>query len=69
MLLPTDSGWCAEVVGDHFPEPIPALTMLKKFGLPDDILTWPVSRLSTGEKQRLALTHLLFAQTRHHASG
>jgi ABC-type multidrug transport system ATPase subunit len=28
-------------------------------GLPSDILTWPVSRLSTGEKQRLALTRVL----------
>jgi putative ABC transport system ATP-binding protein len=57
--LPTDSGWWADVVGDHFSEPDHALDLLKKLGLPDDILTWPVSRLSTGEKQRLALTRVL----------
>ena len=57
--LPTDSGWWAEVVGDHFSEPGHALDLLKKMRLPDDILTWPVARLSTGEKQRLALTRVL----------
>jgi ABC-type iron transport system FetAB ATPase subunit len=57
--LPTDSGWWTDVVGDHFSEPDHALDLLKRLGLPSDILTWPVSRLSTGEKQRLALTRVL----------
>ncbi len=57
--LPTDSGWWAEFVGGHFPEPDQARDLLERLGLPDDILTWPVSRLSTGEKQRLALTRVL----------
>jgi len=57
--LPTDSGWWADHVGGHFSEPDQALILLTKFGLPDDILTWPISQLSTGEKQRLALTRVL----------
>jgi ABC-type iron transport system FetAB ATPase subunit len=37
---------------------------LTGLGLTQDILTWPVSRLSSGERQRLALLRLLENQPR-----
>lgn len=53
MLIPAESPWWADQVGEHFgaiaPEQLPAL------GLDPQALTWQVSRLSSGEKQRLAL--------------
>jgi len=57
--LPADSGWWTEIVGDHFSNPETALPLLTRLQLPDDVLTWPISRLSTGEKQRLALARVL----------
>ena len=57
--LPAESGWWAETVGAHFPDPDAALVLLNRLLLPSDVLTWPVSRLSTGEKQRLALARVL----------
>jgi putative ABC transport system ATP-binding protein len=57
--LPADSGWWMETVGEHFPDPDLALLLLVRLKLPDDVLTWPIARLSTGEKQRLALARVL----------
>lgn len=62
MLLPSDSAWWFERVGDHF---LPSNSssefsdLLRQFGLPPEILSWQPSRLSTGEKQRLALLRAL----------
>ncbi len=57
-LVPAESGWWAARVGAHFhpaPDPAPVLSAL---GLPD-ALGWEVARLSTGERQRLALARAL----------
>lgn len=59
-LVPAESGWWADGVADHFvPEP-DISEPLKDVGLPD-ALDWQVSRLSTGERQRLALVRALQA--------
>jgi ABC-type multidrug transport system ATPase subunit len=56
-LLPAESSWWLDTVGEHFP------SFDKKWfhalGFDTDVLTWDVSRLSTGERQRLALLRLL----------
>ncbi len=53
MLVPADSQWWADRVGDHFAAIDPA--DLSALGFEPQVLDWPVSRLSSGEKQRLAL--------------
>jgi ABC-type iron transport system FetAB ATPase subunit len=54
----TEAGWWADGVGAHFPDAAAARPLLADLGLPD-ALAWPVSRLSTGERQRLALARAL----------
>lgn len=68
-LLPADSGWWTDRVGDHFAaaanangrradnQPLPQL--LARLGFHTDVLDWDIQRLSTGERQRLALARLL----------
>jgi ABC-type iron transport system FetAB ATPase subunit len=56
-LLPSESRWWSDVVGDHFAAS--DASALNRLGFDADILTWPVSRLSSGERQRLALLRLL----------
>lgn len=63
-MLPTDSVWWYDDVAAHFkPSGGKKKTFLEemceKVGLPPSIATWQVSRLSTGEKQRLALLRSL----------
>jgi len=52
-------GWWADHVGDHFADTDAARPLIEALGLKDDAFGWPVSRLSTGEGQRLALARLL----------
>jgi phosphate-transporting ATPase len=59
MYLPTEPGWWSERVCDHFEDLEAARTLLARLRLPDDALDWAVARLSTGERQRLALLRLL----------
>ena len=60
-LLPAESFWWYDRVRDHFPaRHDPQLLDRLGFGL--DVLDWQVSRLSTGERQRLALARLLTLQ-------
>ncbi|MDH5179153.1 MAG: ATP-binding cassette domain-containing protein [Gammaproteobacteria bacterium] len=59
-LLPAESFWWSDRVGDHFP-PL-SDEQLRWFGRLDldrAVLDWQVSRCSTGERQRLALLRLL----------
>jgi len=56
-LLPPESSWWLPRVADHFHAG--ALLPLAEVGLADAILDQPVARLSSGEKQRLALLRLL----------
>ncbi|WFM70130.1 ATP-binding cassette domain-containing protein [Halomonas sp. CKK8] len=53
MLVPAESQWWADSVGEHMPQAAPA--DLEALGFTSEVLAWQVSRLSSGEKQRLAL--------------
>ncbi len=64
--LPAESAWWADRVGEHHPRWSPEQTAargvdprLEALGFGPDVLQWPVARLSTGERQRLALARLL----------
>jgi ABC-type iron transport system FetAB ATPase subunit len=59
-MLPAESGWWHESVGEHFgrPDEMPE-HRLQELGFGREVLSWRVQRLSTGEKQRLALLRLL----------
>lgn len=59
-----ESGWWADRVGDHFTDAGRAADGAESFGLPRDAMDWPVARLSTGERQRLALLRALEGQPR-----
>ena len=56
-LLPPESSWWLPLVRDHFFNGMPV--PLDHIGLPASILDQPVARLSSGERQRLALMRLL----------
>lgn len=57
-LLTSESKWWHESVGQHFKSS--ALNLLSDLGFPgESVLSWKISRLSSGEKQRLALARLL----------
>ena len=57
--VPAESGWWADTVGAHFPDPGACRALLAELRLPMDALEWPVARLSSGERQRLALARAL----------
>ena len=60
-LLPAEAFWWYDRVGDHFPTALdPGL--LDRLGFGPEVLDWQVARLSTGERQRLALARLLAHQ-------
>ena len=56
VYVPAEAGWWADRVDGHFPEPDLAAPLMVQLGLTEEALGWQVARLSTGEKQRLALT-------------
>lgn len=56
-LLPANSQWWSDRVGDHFRTP--ATAALSALDLPPEAMDWPVARLSSGERQRLAVLRLL----------
>jgi len=55
--LPSESAWWFESVGEHLNGVAPE--WLRDLGFEEDVLDWRVSRLSSGERQRLALIRLL----------
>jgi putative ABC transport system ATP-binding protein len=57
--VPAESGWWGDTVGAHFPDPNGCRALLAELRLAADVLDWPVTRLSTGERQRLALARAL----------
>lgn len=59
-LLPPESVWWLPRVGDHFHGDLPV--RMDNIGLGNDMLARHVIRLSSGEKQRLALMRLLSNQ-------
>jgi putative ABC transport system ATP-binding protein len=54
-----ESGWWSEAVADHFTDLEAARTLARRLELKPELLDGPVLRLSTGEKQRLALVRAL----------
>ncbi len=62
--LAAAAGWWADTVGAHFTDREKVLELLPRLNLVPDSLGWPVSRLSTGERQRLALARLLLVGPR-----
>jgi ABC-type multidrug transport system ATPase subunit len=57
-LVPAESGWWADRVRDHFPPNLDATKLLAKLGL-GDAIEWDITRLSSGERQRLAIARAL----------
>ncbi len=57
-MIPAEPLWWYNSVGDHFKAVVHAESFkeeLGAIGFSEDVMQWQVSRLSTGEKQRLAL--------------
>ena len=57
--VPAEPGWWADTVGEHFGEWTAALAFLRDLGFPEETKAWPITRLSTGERLRLALARAL----------
>lgn len=64
VYLPSESGWWADGVAAHFPDGEAALSVFSRLGLETDAIDWEVSRLSTGERQRLALARAFLLSPR-----
>jgi len=60
--LPAESRWWSETVGEHFPRV--QTDILSQLGFQGEVLGWQAERLSSGERQRLALARLLSNQPR-----
>jgi putative ABC transport system ATP-binding protein len=59
VYVPAEPGWWTDICADHFPDWNAAKPTLDAMLLPPDLGAAPVSRLSTGERQRLALARAL----------
>jgi len=59
-FLPAESRWWAALVGDHFPAG--RQDLFNQLGFGEDVAGWNVERMSSGERQRLALARLLVNQ-------
>ena len=55
--LPAESHWWRPTVGEHFT--LDVSEWLARVGFGPEVLGWSIDRLSSGEKQRLALVRLL----------
>lgn len=53
------TSWWQDRVGDHFRDRSWLSSKLKQLDLPEDTAGWPVTRLSSGEAQRLCLLRTL----------
>lgn len=62
VLLPAESGWWHDKVGDHFTDLSETTKRLALVGLPPDALNWEVARISSGERHRLGLLRCLEMQ-------
>ena len=56
--VPAEPGWWGDLARDHFDPPLPA-ALVQAMGLGREVFDAPVARLSTGERQRLALARCL----------
>ncbi|TLF52534.1 ABC transporter ATP-binding protein [Halomonas urmiana] len=57
MLVPAESQWWGDTVGEHLADA--RLDDLETLGFAAEVRDWQVARLSSGEKQRLALVRAL----------
>ena len=68
MMVPAESQWWHETVGEHFDAEAEAggapADALQALDLPDEATSWSIDRLSSGEKQRLALIRALVREPR-----
>ena len=62
MLVPAESQWWFDSVAEHFPDQ--QVVDWQALGFERDPGAWSIDRLSTGEKQRLALLRALAYQPR-----
>src|SRR5260370_34277108 len=60
--VPAEPGWWADTVGEHFGAWEAALVLVKELGLREAAHAWPITRLSTGERLRLALVRALMVR-------
>ena len=59
-LLPAESQWWCETVGEHFKRY--EQTLFELLGFKEEVMDWHISHLSSGEKQRLACIRVLMNQ-------
>ncbi len=64
VYVAAEPGWWRDTVGGHFDDWDKARDLVAATGLPDDCRKWPISRLSTGERQRLGLVRALVLEPR-----
>ncbi len=64
VYVAAEPGWWRDTVGGHFDDWDGARDLVAATGLPDDCRTWPISRLSTGERQRIGLVRALVMEPR-----
>ena len=56
MLLPAESLWWLDTVGEHFSGHVEHIDVL---GFKPEVMNWNISRCSSGEKQRLSILRML----------
>jgi len=65
-MVPAESFWWHDRVGPHFGtapgEDILLTSLMTRLGFDTHVLNWEISRLSTGERQRLSLMRTLMTQ-------
>ncbi len=64
IYVPAESGWWAAGVREHMQPAQSTLPLLPRLGLSEALLDVPVSQLSTGERQRLALIRAVIRKPR-----
>jgi len=57
--VPAEPGWWANTVGEHFGDWTAAFVFVRDLGFAEQTKAWPIARLSTGERLRLALARAL----------
>ena len=62
--LAPEPGWWADTVQEHFSGWEHAIALVRRLGLPPTCGSWPIQRLSTGERQRLGLARALMLRSR-----
>jgi putative ABC transport system ATP-binding protein len=60
--VPAEPGWWSDHVAEHFQDWDEARCLVERMGLTVEAGAWPVLRLSSGERMRLALIRALLVQ-------